>query len=168
MRSTQRKPPVTLELAPEKREFVENGFKKGLSPTVISRGYERRFQVVLSPQQIEAMRAQIMTPQQIEQKKNIEEIRSKLPTHDRQLEFARALIEDRMKDPDVTNNELVLLAREYRSNITASQSMATMTDGKNDTQFVLVYGDTVQSASQSADIEDAKFTLLEGEDDEIN
>ena len=164
MRSTRPKP-VSLELAPEKKDFIENGFKKGLSPTVISRGYERRFGVVLSPQTIEAMRVQIMTPQQIEQKKNVEEIRSKLPTHDRQLEFARALIEDRMKDPNITNAELVLLAREYRSNISESQKMATMSDSQGDTQFVLIYGDTVKAASQNADIEDAKFTLLDGDDD---
>ncbi len=164
MRSTQSKP-VSLELSPEKKEFIEKGFKRGLSPTVISRGYERRFGAVLSPQTIEALRVQIMTPQQIEHKKNIEEIRSKLPTHDRQLEFARALLEERMKDPNVTNSELVLLAREYRSNISESQRMATMSDSQGNTQFVLIYGDTVKAASQDADIDDAKFTLLEGDDD---
>ncbi len=159
------KQPVKLELAPERREYVMKALDRGITPSVIARGYQRQFGVVLRPQEIELLRQQVYTPQQIEQKKNVEDIRSKLPSHDRQLEFARALIEEKMRNPDISAVELATLAREYRSNITASQQLASMSvTGQNDVQFVLIYGDQVKDASQKADIEDAKFTLIEDDD----
>lgn len=155
---------LPIKLPPERVEFIKSNLEKGHTPTVVSRAYQRRFGAVLRPQDIENLRASLYTPEKIQQQRNVDDIRSKLPSHDRQLEFARALLEERMKDPDVTNNELVNLAREYRSNITASQQIASMTAEKGDTQFVLVYGNAVQAASQGADIEEAEFKLLE--DDE--
>jgi len=145
-------------------EFIKTNLDKGHAPTVISRAYQRRYGAVLRPQDIENLRALLYTPEKIQQKRDVDNIRSKLPTHDRQLEYARTLIEERMADPNVTNNELVNLAREYRSNITASQQIATMSAEKGDTQFVLVYGNSVQQASQGADIEEAEFKLLEDEE----
>ena len=157
---------MPLPVLPEDRKkFLLTNLEQGLTPTVISRAYERKFGVVLRPQDIENLRASLYTPEKIKQKRDVEDIRSKLPTHDRQLELTRALIEERLSDPNVTNNELVNLAREHRSNIMASHQIASMTDTKSDTQFVLVYGDVIQSASHDANIKDAEFTLL-GESDE--
>lgn len=157
--------PVKLTIDPDKRDFVLDNLAKGISATVISRSFQRKFGTVLPPQEIERMRSAKFTPQDIQTKRDVNEIRSKLPSHDRQLEFARALLEERMKDPDVSNNELVNLAKEYRSNITASQQIASISDKNADVQFVLFYGSDVQEASQGANITDAKFVIDEERDD---
>jgi hypothetical protein len=147
-----------LELAPEKEKFVRDNLEKGISATMISKAYQRRFNTVLRPQDIENMRIMVPKPK----RKDVEEIKSKLGSHDQQLEYARAKLLQRMDDEDITNNDLVNLAREFRSNITASQQLASMNDERGEAQYILVYGDTVQQSSQFANVEDVDFTVLGG------
>lgn len=158
------KKPVGLDLSPEKKEFVLKALDRGISPTVISRSFQRQFGTVLPPQAIVTLQGSLLTPEKLKQRQDVDEIRSKLPSHERGLEFARALLEERMRDPDVSNIELVQLAREYRTNITSSQQMASMVDTKGDVQFVLVYGDTVEQASPRANVIDAEQFVLEDSD----
>lgn len=152
---------ATLQLSEEKREFVKKQLDAGITPTVISRAFNRRFHSVLRPQDIENLRAVIVSPPV--KRKDVEEIKAKLGSHDEQLEWARAKLRQRMEDDSVTNNDLVNLSRELRSNITASQQLATMNDTKGEAQYILVYGDTIQKTSPQADIEDINFSTLEME-----
>lgn len=152
-----------LKLAPEKQEFVAKQLERNISPTVISRAFQRKFGTVLRPQDIENLRGVIFKP--VKKRDDVEQIKAKLGSHDEQLEWARAKLRQRMDDEDVSNNDLVNLARELRSNITASQQIASMNDEKGEAQYILVYGDTVQQTSPKADIQDIEFNVLGDSDD---
>ena len=149
---------MTPGLTEDKQQFLIKQFESGISATVISRAFQRRFGVIMTPQDVEKFRTVAIKPKRRE---DVEAIKSKLGSHDEQLEWARAKLRQRMEDDDISNNDLVNLARELRSNISASQQIASMNDEKGEAQFVLVYNDTVKDASPGAVI-DAEFTI-EGE-----
>lgn len=148
---------MELQLTDDKREFIKKNIEAGMSSTAISRGFQRRFRTVLRPQDIENMKVSILTP--VVRRADVQEIKNKLGDHNQQLETVRAMLFSRMEDPDITNNDLVNLARELRSNISTSQNIASMNDEKGDVQFVLMYGDTIEKTSPGADITDVEFTV---------
>ena len=153
-------------LSEEKQAFLLKNLSEGVSPTIISRAFLRRFGTPCAPSLIESLRPNLIAQKVNKSRDSVEDIKAKLPTHDAELEYVRKKILDRMEDDAVPNNQFVNLAREYRSNIQASHGIASMTDvSDGKTQFVLFYGDTAISSSPDADIEDAEFKLHEEDDD---
>lgn len=146
-----------LVLTDEKRDFIKKNIEAGMSSTAISRGFQRRFQTVLRPVDIENMKVSILQP--VVRRPDVQEIKGKLGDHNQQLETIRAMLFHRMEDPEISNNDLVNLAKEVRSNISTSQTIASMNDEKGDVQFVLMYGDTIEKTSPGADITDVEFTV---------
>lgn len=146
-----------LDLPDDKKQFILENLAQGHSPTVISRAYQRRYGVVLRPQDIQNFK--VVAAKAAPKRRDVEEIKSKLGSHDQQLEWARAKLRQRMEDEDITNNDLVNLARELRSNITASQQIASMNDEKGSVTFQLIYGDTVIQE----DTQDVDFKVLDND-----
>ncbi len=155
-------PSTQLKLAPEKEQFLISNLEAGLTPTIISRAFLRRFGTPCAPSLIESLRPQLLSAKVSRQpRESVEKIRDKLTNHSDELGYLRNKLLERIDEPDVTNNELVNLSREYRSNIQAEHAIASMTDiSDGKTQFVLFYGDTNVASSPDANIEDAEFVLL--------
>lgn len=150
---------VPVRLTDEQQEFISKQVANKLSSTAISRAFQRRFGTVLTPQRIEELKPRIAIKK--ERRADVQAIKDKLSTHDDQLEFARNLIIDRMRDEEVSNNELVNLAKELRQNVVSAQQIATMNDDAGNAQYILMYGDEIQKTSEDANVEDVDFTVLE-------
>lgn len=139
--------PLASNFTQDEEAYLKKVIAQRMPAAVIAPAFQRRFNKFVTPAQIQIY----VEAGQTNRQKEVDNIKDKLPDHATQLEWLRSVMAERIKDSDITNNDLVNLAREMRQNITSSHQIATMNDSNTSgTQYVLVYGDSVVKQSDDA------------------